>query len=214
MPAITEFLVMMLLVTDVALLGLSLLDKCIQVVAVQGVLLGILAITVQSGHLTVRVISIALVTVLLKGFVFPVLWRRAVREAGVHRELEPYTGYIVSIFLGILLFGFSVWLGGKLDLDAAPDLAWLVPAALSTLFTGLLLIIARKQALTQSLGYIVMENGIYAFGIATVGEIPALVELGILLDAFVAVLVMGIAIYHINREFDHMDSDRLSSLKG
>ena len=49
---------------------------------------------------------------------------------------------------------------------------------------------------------------------ALVGEIPALVELGVLLDAFVAVFVMGIAIYHISREFDHIDVDQLDTLKG
>ena len=59
-----------------------------------------------------------------------------------------------------------------------------------------------------------MENGIYTFGIFSVVEIPLLVELGILLDVFVAVFVMGIAIYHINREFDHLDADRLNVLKG
>jgi hydrogenase-4 component E len=52
------------------------------------------------------------------------------------------------------------------------------------------------------------------FGIAAVGEIPLLVEFGVLLDVFVGVFVMGIAINHINREFDHIDADQLSSLKG
>ena len=89
-----------------------------------------------------------------------------------------------------------------------------VPAALTTMLAGLFLIVARKNALTQCLGYIILENGIYIIGIVSVVEIPVLVELGILLDMFVAVLVMGIAIYHINREFDHLDADRLNILKG
>ena len=58
-----------------------------------------------------------------------------------------------------------------------------------------------------------MENGIYAFGMAFAVEEPLLVEMGILLDVFVAVFVMGITIYHISREFDHIDTDRLSALK-
>jgi hydrogenase-4 component E len=60
----------------------------------------------------------------------------------------------------------------------------------------------------------VFENGIYMFGVFTAGEIPFLVEFGVLLDVCVAVFVMGIAIHHINREFDHIDADQLSSLKG
>jgi hydrogenase-4 component E len=89
-----------------------------------------------------------------------------------------------------------------------------MPTALMTFFTGLFLIIARKKALTQCLGYIILENGIYIIGVASVVEIPMLVELGVLLDASVAVLVMGVAIYHINREFDHIETDRLDTLKG
>jgi len=128
--------------------------------------------------------------------------------------MEPFVGYIMSVTSGVVMLGVSLWLGTKLPLFSAGNGSYLiVPAALTTLFTGLFLIIARKNALNQCLGYIIMENGIYTFGIVSVVEIPLLVELGILLDVFVAVFVMGIAIYHINREFDHLDSDRLNVLK-
>jgi len=66
---------------------------------------------------------------------------------------------------------------------------------------------------SQVLGFLVMENGIYVFGVGVVKEISLLVELGVLLDVFVAVFVMGITIFHISREFDHIDTDRLSTLK-
>ena len=110
--------------------------------------------------------------------------------------------------------GAAFWLNGRLPLGEMLHLPLVLPASLMTMFTGLFIIVSRRSALAQSLGYIVLENGIFAFGIAAVGEIPMLVEFGILLDAFAAVLVMGIAIYHINREFDHMDVVQLSSLKG
>ena len=72
----------------------------------------------------------------------------------------------------------------------------------------------RNKAAMQVLGYLAMENGIYAFGMAFAVEEPLLVELGVLLDVFVAVFVMGITIYHISREFDHIDTDQLSDLEG
>ena len=68
-------------------------------------------------------------------------------------------------------------------------------------------------ALSQVLGYLAMENGIYAFGMAFAIQEPLMVEMGVLLDVFVAVFVMGIAIHHISREFDHIDTDKLSALK-
>jgi hydrogenase-4 component E len=89
----------------------------------------------------------------------------------------------------------------------------IVPVAFFTIMSGLFLIVSRRKALTQVLGYLVLENGIYAFGVALVDKQPMLVEMGILLDIFVAIFVMGIAIFHINREFDHIDTDKLSGLR-
>jgi hydrogenase-4 component E len=208
-----ELGMMALVLSDMALLGLGLLSTCIRVVAFQGVLLGLFSVAVQWGSLTPRVWILAAVSGLLKGWAYPLLLRRAVRNAGVQREIEPYVGPIPSVLAGILLFGASVRIGTRLPLAGA-GAGFIVPASLMTLLTGLFLVTARRKALTQTLGYIVFENGIFAFGVASVGEIPALVELGILLDAFVAVFVMGIAMYHINREFDHLDADRLNALKG
>jgi hydrogenase-4 component E len=88
----------------------------------------------------------------------------------------------------------------------------LVPAAFFTCLVGLVLLITRSKAITQVLGYLTLENGVYAFGAAVALDMPILVELGILLDVFVGVFVMGIAIFHISRQFDHIDTDRLVSL--
>ncbi|OPY82150.1 MAG: Hydrogenase-4 component E [Smithella sp. PtaU1.Bin162] len=212
MNSAIEIMMILLVLSDMALLGLSRLRTCISIVSFQGMLLGVLALTMQLSAITPRLILIAAASFIIKGFIFPFLLRRGIREAGAQYEIEPFVGYIMSVIAGLAMLGISFWLGAKLPLFAANTL--LIPAALTTLFTGLFLIIARKNALNQCLGYIIMENGIYTFGIVSVAEIPLLVELGILLDVFVAVFVMGIAIYHINREFDHLDSDRLNILKG
>ena len=97
-------------------------------------------------------------------------------------------------------------LDGRLQGASTDDLA--------TLLIGLFVIVSRRKAITQVLGYIVVENGIYALGVALVGDVPLLVELGVLLDVFVAVFIMSIAAYHISREFDHIDVDQLDRLKG
>jgi hydrogenase-4 component E len=215
MDSTLEIMMILLVLSDFALLGLSRLRTCISIVSFQGMLLGLLAVVIQWGSLTPRLMMIAAASFIIKGFVFPILLRRGIREAGTQHESEPFVGYIMSIIAGMAMLGVSLWLSTKLPLFAEGSKTYLIiPAALTTLFTGLFLIIARRNALNQCLGYIIMENGIYTFGIFSVVEIPVLVELGILLDVFVAVFVMGIAIYHINREFDHLDSDRLNVLKG
>ena len=118
-----------------------------------------------------------------------------------------------SIAAGTVALVVCIALGSRLPMPEPAMSSLVVPVAFFTIMSGLFLIVTRRKALTQVLGYLVLENGIYAFGVALVDEQPMLVELGILLDVFVAVFVMGIAIFHINREFDHIDTDKLSGLR-
>jgi hydrogenase-4 component E len=71
----------------------------------------------------------------------------------------------------------------------------------------------RSKAITQVVGYLILENGIFVFGLSQVERVPFLVEAGVLLDIFVGVFIMGIVVFHINREFDSLDSARLTELR-
>ena len=112
-----------------------------------------------------------------------------------------------------MTLGLSLWLGARLSTSLPVASPLLLPTALATALTGLFLIVSRQKALTQVMGYLGMENGIYLFGLAVARDEPFLVELGVLLDLLVGVFVMGIAVFHISREFDHIDVDQLSALK-
>jgi len=217
MSSMVQFIMIFVVLTDLTLLGSSRRRTCIQIVAAQGILLGVLPLVLPQHGLTLSALVLSLASIVLKGVVFPRLLMRAERTAGVKREFQPIIGYSASILLGIVFLAFSLWLGTRLELPArlresvGSHLA--VPVSVYSILVGLLLIISRNKALTQVLGYLVLENGIYIFGVTLVREQPWLVETGILLDVFVAVFVMGIAIFHISREFDHMDVDQLTVLK-
>ena len=131
----------------------------------------------------------------------------------MRREVEPFVGNVTSLLVGIVALGASFWIGQRLPLPSPMTSALLVPVALSSILIGLFLIVSRKKAVNQVLGFLVLENGIFTFGVGLVRELSLLVELGVLLDVFVAVFVMGIMIFHISREFDHLDTDRLSTLR-
>jgi hydrogenase-4 component E len=176
-------------------------------------LLGMLPLLVGPHHLTVRACALSGATVALKGFFFPWLLLRALRSANARREMEPLVGYTLSLMIGAVLLAAAMWFGRQLPLPVPDHSPMVLPLAMFTIMVGLFVIVSRRKALTQVLGYLVMENGIYAFGLAFALSEPLLVELGILLDAFMAVFVMGITIFHISREFDHMDTDRLSALR-
>jgi hydrogenase-4 component E len=208
-----DAILVLLILTNLWLLGSSRLNACIRVVALQAVLLGCIPLVTQAGHLTFRVALIAAVSTALKAGVLPWLLRRAVRTANVRTEVEPILGFTTSLLVGVVLLGAAFYLGTKLRLPGAEGSELLIPVALFTMMVGLLVIVSRVKAVMQALGYLAMENGIYAFGMAFAIEETFLVEMGILLDVFVAVLVMGITIHHISVEFDHIDTDRLSALK-
>jgi hydrogenase-4 component E len=209
-----EMATVLLFLANLAMLGLSELGACVRMVAVQGFLLGLFTLIVRVDVLTARLVFLGVLSMGLKGFVFPFLLLRDINEAGIRREVEPFVGYGSSIMAGMAMLAISLWIAGRFPVPGPAISTFVIPVALSTVFTGLFLVVSRRKALNQVIGYLVFENGIYMFGIAAVGEIPLLVEFGVLLDVFVAVFVMGIAINRINREFDHIDADQLSSLKG
>jgi hydrogenase-4 component E len=78
---------------------------------------------------------------------------------------------------------------------------------------GLTVLITRAKALLQVVGYLMLENGIYLFGLTQARRVPFLVEAGVLLDVFVGVFIMGIVVFHINREFDSISAARLTELR-
>ena len=209
----TDLNLVLVMLANLALLGSSRLAACIQLSAAQGVLLSLLPLQVAQHGLDARLMVFAFTILVLKGFVFPALLMRTLRTADVRHEIVPVVGYVASLVFGVLVLCFSFWISSRLILPQPAPSPLVLPLALSTILIGLFLIISRRTALMQVVGYLVLENGIYIFGVALAQEEPFLVEMGVLLDVFVAVFVMGIAIFHISREFDHIDVDQLTSLK-
>jgi hydrogenase-4 component E len=209
----SSVILILVILANLLLLGTGRLRSCIRVVAAQGVLIGLLPLLVSVDGFSLRLTLVAAVSVALKGFVFPRLLLRSMRSANVRHEVDPVIGYTASILTGVVLTGASFWMASRLRLPIVPVSSLVLPVALTTILCGFLLIVSRRQALSQVVGYLVLENGIYIFGTALAHEEPLLVEMGILLDVFVAVLVMGVAVFHISREFDHIDVDQLSRLK-
>jgi len=206
-----DAILVLLVLSSLWLLGSSRLQACIQAVAFQGILLGLIPLFAEWPAITLRLAVAAIASTVIKAVVLPAFLRRAVREANVRNEVDPMVGFTTSLLLGIGLWGLAMYIAGPLTLPNVSPL--LVPVAIFTVMCGLLLIVSRNTAIMQVIGYLALENGIYAFGWAFAVEEPLLVEMGVLLDVFVAVFVMGIAIHHLSREFDSIETDELASLK-
>ncbi|MDR3683384.1 MAG: hypothetical protein P4L11_06625 [Geothrix sp.] len=207
-----DVLIALTILSNFVLVATSRVNKAIQVAVIQGVLLGLIPLAMGLGrhpHILVMVAA----TITVKGWFIPFLLRRALREVHIHREVDPYIGYTVSLMLCALGTGLSLILAHMLPLKGGTKVILLVPAALATLFTGFLTLVSRRKALTQVVGYLILENGIFLFGLLLVEDMPLLVETGILLDLFVGVFVMGIVINHIRTAFDSTDTRHLAELK-
>lgn len=199
--------------TALLMLAARRLGGYIRLVAVQGVALALLPLLLGHG-VTGRGWLLAAASLAIKGVLFPWLLARTLERVKVGRMVEPYVGYNLSLFGGVLVAVLSFWVASRLPLPVPPPSRLILPAALLGMFAGVFVIASRRKALTQVIGYLVLENGIQAFGLGVVGEVPMLVELGVTLDALVAVFVMGIAVYRINAEFEHIDVSRLRALRG
>jgi len=215
MRALVEPILLAVALTNFAVLGTSRLTACVRMLAVQGALLGVLSVAVERA-VSLHAVALGIGTVVVKALVLPWFLRWAMREAAVRREVEPAIGYMASLLLGSVVVGLSFGVASRLpgfDTEQGAQMALLVPIALATLLSGLLVLVTRSKAITQVVGYLMLENGVYLFGLTLVDRISFLVEIGVLLDVFVAVFIMGIVVFHINREFDSISAENLVELK-
>lgn len=212
MEQLSQLLLVFIVFLSLYLLGSSSLTGCVKIVALQGMCLGLLPLTVNAEGFHPRTLLLAAGMFVLKGLVIPRVLMYAIREVKIRRETEPMVGYTPSLLLGAALIGVSFVLADRLPVPAGLRTSLLIPVSLATVMMGILMMIARIKAVTQVIGYLVFENGIYLFGLAISYEIPWLIEMGVLLDVFVAVFVMGIVINHIARAFDSISTKKLTRL--
>ena len=205
-------LLVLVLALNLFALGTSRLVTMIKIVSLQGLLLGLMPLLIED-HLAVTSALASILAIFLKGMIIPSMLLRAIRGVHIKREIEPLIGLLPSMLLGALVTGFALLFASSLPLAEGDTPPLLVPASLATIFCGFILLTMRLKAITQVMGYLVLENGIYIFGLLLVEAMPLVVELGVLLDLFVAIFVVCIMVNHINKTFSSLDTRLLTSLK-
>ncbi len=212
MNSLLDPILVLVLLLNFVVLGASRLRTIIHAVAIQGVLLGLTIVLAQS-KVTGWVLFMAAVAIVLKGVTIPRMLFHAIREVVIRREVEPIVGFVASLLLGAVGTALAVLFSKTLPIAHEHVGSLIVPASLSTVLTGFLILTTRLKAITQVVGYLILENGVFIFGLLLVEAMPFLVELGVLLDLFVAIFVMGIIINKISREFSSVSTRKLSALK-
>jgi hydrogenase-4 component E len=194
-------------------LGSSRLPALIRAMSVQGVLLGVMPLLMEHERLDWRVVLVAVATMAGKGVLIPGLLQRAMRAANIEREIQPFIGFVPSLLLGAVGTIAAVALARVLPLLPEHAGTLLVPGSLASIWTGFILLIGRAKAISQVCGYLILENGIYLFGLLLIHSTPLLVESGILLDVTVGVFIIGIIVDRIQRAFDSLDTRKLTILR-
>jgi len=197
-------ILVIVLVMNLFALGSSRIQSVIRIAGSQGALLGVIPLLVHQ-HPTLSVFLMTITAIALKGMVIPAIMMRALRDAQIKREVEPLIGLLPSIILGAMATVFAITLSGQLPLAPQHSDALLVPASIATVLVGYILLTTRINALNQVVGYLVLENGIFIFGMLLVEAMPLVVEMGVLLDLFVGIFVICIIVNHINRGLASME---------
>ncbi|HEX3030135.1 MAG TPA: NADH-quinone oxidoreductase subunit K, partial [Clostridia bacterium] len=126
--------------------------------------------------------------------------------------------FFINIPISIIICGGLVMLIWYV-VSIIPDIAGFenrmyLTNSISVVLIGLFFMISRKKAIGQIIGFLVLENGLFAAAILTTSGVPMIVELGIFFDIVAAVLIMGVFVFRINETFDSIDINKLRKLRG
>jgi hydrogenase-4 component E len=160
-----------------------------------------------------HLILTATLALVVKGFIIPAALHRIVRRLGIHREIEQLIGGGLTMLLGLGLVALSIMLvipaGKGVDLLAREDLAF----ALAVILLGLLMMITRRNAVTQVVGFMSLENGLVLAASGAKG-MPLVVEISVAFSILIAFIVFGIFVFRIRERFDTVDVSALDRFRG
>jgi len=183
----------------------------VKILVYQGILLFLVAAFHLSEFNLFNLIVILLETIVFKAVAVPWCLERIIRHNSITRETEPFLPNFVSLLITAGIVVAAVLLSGSINDDILDKFFFV--GAVSAVFTGLYLIVSRRKILSHVVGYCVIENGVFILSLAVGNEMPAMVNLGIMLDIFASVLILGIFAKKIGDVFHDADIDTLTTLK-
>ena len=186
----------------------------VRIFAAQSVVLAILSAVVAAFTRSMELAGVALVLALLKVFIIPRVLNRAVVKIGLQRAALPYLSTPATLVVcgGLVVIAFYVM--APVTASNLLPTAEAIPIAFAGVLVGFFIMVNRRRALTQILGFLMLENSIFLLALLATFGVPFIVEMGVFLDVLVAVLIMEVFIYRIKENFDSIEVDRLGRLKG
>ena len=191
----------------------SRIEGYIRALSVQGFCLFLcVALDYKGIHLTTLIFLLA-ETLVFKAVFVPLFLRNIMRDNEIYHEMEPLISYFYSliivsvIFIAGFYFSFFIF---NAELGIKPIYFGI---SVSTIIAGLFFILTRNQIITHVMGFMMIENGIFLLSLSVAREMPLVVNLGLLLDVFVGLFLLGLFINKIQNFFDATNIDKLTNLK-
>lgn len=211
--SIIDFISVGILLTVIAMNALSRLESYVRAYTFNSwllsLLIAIVAFMIGGTHLYIA----SLTTLLSKGIVIPLLLKKIVRQMKVTHDVEPYISNTLSLTIsGILVAVVYTSLSEGIFVTGFSKNV--LQISIAVILIGLFIMITRRKAITQVIGLLFMENGLFLAGFSLTFGMPIIVELGVLFDMLMGVIILGIFSVQIKRAFASADLDKLTILKG
>ena len=191
----------------------SRIEGYIKALAAQGGLLFLLVLTDAGEAHLATTLFLSFETLIVKGILIPIILFKVVRKNGIHREIEPNIPFFFSLIITSAIFALGFYITYWVSFTSGPLRPFYFGVAISTMLTGFIVIITRKQIITHVIGYMLIENGIFLLALSIAKEMPFIVALGVLLDIFIAVYLLGLFVNKIQDTFAEINVDTLAKLK-
>jgi hydrogenase-4 component E len=211
--SVIDFISVGILLTAVAMNAFKRLESCVRTYTVNSWLLSsliaIVAFMIGEAHLYIA----AALTLITKGILLPLFIRRIVRQMKVTHDVEPYINNALSLTISGILVAV-VYASLREGIFVSGFSKNVLQISIAVILIGLFIMITRRKAITQVIGLLFMENGLFLAGFSLTFGMPTIIELGVLFDMLMAVIILGIFAIQIKRVFTSSDLDRLTILKG
>jgi len=210
---INSLLAALILLTAFAMLVQRRMYALLHLFAWQGLFLAVSTALVGYVAKTHHLYISSLLTLAIKVVLLPYILHRLIQNLRIHKEVETVVNVPTTMLMGIALVIFSYHLTAPIRELSTLVTKSTLAVALATVMLGLLMMITRRHAVTQIIGFLAVENGLFFAATSATYGMPLVVELGVALDLLIAAFIFGIFFFHINTTFDSLDVDQMARLK-
>ena len=203
----------LMLVTSFALLYQERIAAVLNAFAAQSITLALAVAWIAWSDNRPDLFITAAIALTLKGIVIPLALRRTVERLGIHREVEKVVGVGVALVVGLALTGLAQALVVKVATGTASHAREALALALAIVLLGFLMMIVRRNAVTQVVGFMSMENGLILAATGARG-MPLVVEVSVAFSVLIALFVFAVFVFRIRERFDTIDIEALDRMRG